>query len=323
MKYPKDFGKVNIKKGFSQVKDLTLRSKDKAVSAYGKIKGDIINVMAPFLAVPELLKWSESLTKSTATIYDKTLDATYLKTHIGGGNHRLFDGGHDPLSAIDRIKEASEDDTFKEEVLGYFSAMWKDVTTTKGLPFTTLDKANYDEYVNWFSDKLPFIEKSYFYDLMSFDVFEVFSSSLGAVALLFALNKKDQIKLAEMLGSIGITSIISANPIMGVLVILMAGYAYFVKKHEFEKMAFAKGATLATVSAIIFATLGFPIIFELGIAIAITFLLRKHILDNEAVLFVIKSRTIELGFSIKEYVCIIQEKNFIRIPGKNYIYASE
>ena len=323
MKYSKDFRKIKLKESLSHAKDFTLKSKDKAVSTYGKIKVDIISVMAPFLAVPELLKWSANLTKSTATIYDKALDANYLKTHIGGGNHRLFDGGHDPISAIGRIRDASEDDTFKEEVLGYFTAMWKDVTTTKGLPFVTLDKANYDEYINWFSDKLPFIEKGYYYDLMSFDVFEVFSSSLGAVSFLFVLNNKDQIKLAEMLGSIGITSIISANPIMGVLVIMVAGYAYFIKKHEFEKLAFVKGASLATVSAIIFATLGFPVIFELGIALVVTFLLRKHILDNEAVLYIIKTRSVELGFGVKEYVYIIQKKIFIRIPGKVYEFSPE
>ena len=33
------------------------------------------------------------LAKGPATIYDKAMDAGYLATNIGGGNHRLFDGG--------------------------------------------------------------------------------------------------------------------------------------------------------------------------------------------------------------------------------------
>ena len=35
-----------------------------------------------------------SLAEGPATIYDKAMDAEYLATHVGGGNHRLFDGGH-------------------------------------------------------------------------------------------------------------------------------------------------------------------------------------------------------------------------------------
>ena len=35
-----------------------------------------------------------SMAKGPATIYDRAMDAEYLATHTGGGNHRLFDGGH-------------------------------------------------------------------------------------------------------------------------------------------------------------------------------------------------------------------------------------
>lgn len=47
-----------------------------------------------FLQVPDLLKWTESLTRSAATVYDKAMDAQFIKTGIGGAEHRLFDGGH-------------------------------------------------------------------------------------------------------------------------------------------------------------------------------------------------------------------------------------
>ena len=36
----------------------------------------------------------QGMVKGTATIYDKAMDATYIATHEGGANHRLFDGGH-------------------------------------------------------------------------------------------------------------------------------------------------------------------------------------------------------------------------------------
>lgn len=87
----------------------------------------------PALAQKELISVLGKLAKSAPTIYDKAIDAEYLRTAIGGENHRLFDGSHDLLSAWSKVKDASQDDTFKQEVIGYFSALWKDATTRKGL----------------------------------------------------------------------------------------------------------------------------------------------------------------------------------------------
>jgi len=82
-----------------------------------------------FFSLPDLLKWSETITKSAATVYDKAIDANYLATHIGGGNHRMFDGGHDILNAWDTVKSASTEDSFQQEVIGYTVPL-KDLTTT-------------------------------------------------------------------------------------------------------------------------------------------------------------------------------------------------
>ena len=58
------------------------------------IKGAYKNVHAllPFLSQIDLLKWSKDVVNGIDGLYDKAMDAEYLKTHIGGGNHRLFDG---------------------------------------------------------------------------------------------------------------------------------------------------------------------------------------------------------------------------------------
>lgn len=121
--------------------------KEKVDSAQSTISSNFSTVVATtgsLLSQVNLLQWSEELTKSAATVYDKALDLEYLKTHIGGGDHRLFDGGHDIFNAWDRAKDASSNDSFSEEVIGYISSLWKDVTTTKGLPFQTMDKAAFD-----------------------------------------------------------------------------------------------------------------------------------------------------------------------------------
>jgi hypothetical protein len=224
----------------------------------------------------------------------------YLKTHIGGGTHRMFDGGHDLVNAWERVKNASETDSFSQEVMEYTTALWKDMTTNMGLPVATWDKVNYDAMANWVTHNIPLIEKQYVYDLLSFDVFEIIGSSLGAVAFLFALNKKDQKKLAEIIGSMGVTTIASANPIMAIVIIFLAGYAYFVKKHKFETGSLIKGAGIASTSVVIFAFLGLPLLVELGIVIVVTMLVRKHIVDNNELHMIIKQRMVILSDSAKQ-----------------------
>ena len=60
----------------------------------------------------------QSMVKGSATIYDKAMDAEYLATHVGGGNHRLFDGGHTIAGAISAGHNASADDGLIQEALG-------------------------------------------------------------------------------------------------------------------------------------------------------------------------------------------------------------
>jgi hypothetical protein len=251
--------------------------------------------LSAFFAQADILKWTkeitEKVTHGTATIYDKALDAEYIRTHIGGGHHRFFDGGHDLMSAWEKAKEASTDDTFVQEVIGYSTAIWKDLVTKMGLPFATLEKASFDNWADKVTEMIPGVNKAYLYDLLSFDVMELFSTGLGAVGVIFCFNKRDQEKLSEILSAMGIQSIIAANPVMGFFVISVTAYAYFVKKTKFNKVAMFKSGTVAAVSASLFAIMGMPILIELVIVISLTYVFRKKILDNEKLVELIKNNT--------------------------------
>jgi hypothetical protein len=240
-----------------------------------------VGALGAFLAAPELLKWSESLTQSAASIYDRALDAEYLRTHIGGGSHRLFDGGHDLWGAWTRVKDASGDDSFIEEVAGYAGALWKDLTTTNGLPVVTWDQAGFERFAERLGS-IPGVSKTWIYDAVSYDAFEVLSAGLGAVGLIFALQRDDLTRLSELLGSMGVTALISANPILGLSIVATSGYAYWKAKNRGEEVAFdgtsaARGAALAGTSAAIFAVLAGPVLIKLVVAIAVTGFLRHHL----------------------------------------------
>ena len=127
---------------------------------------------------------------------------------------------------------------------------------------------------------IPGLDRKYLYDLLSFDAMEILTTGLGAVSVVFVLKKEDQEKLAEILGSMGIISILSANPIMGIFVIATSAFAYQKKKMEFNKSSFSKSAIVTSSSMALFAVLGMPILAELIIVGIATKLLRTKVLDN-------------------------------------------
>lgn len=288
-------GTAATKKGAAATTDIAKKSVSFTAEKFKVLTQQTIASAAELsalLAQTDILKWTDEITKEitrgTSTIYDKALDAEYLRTHIGGVYHRVFDGGHDLLSAWERVRDASPDDTFVQEVIGYSSALWKDLVTKMGLPFTTLDQESFNIWADKITSAIPGLKKSYLYDLVSFDVMELFSTSLGVAGAIFCLNKKDQEKLSEILGAMSIQSIISANPIMGIFVIVITAYSYFIKKTGLDFKAAMQSGAVAAVSATLFTIMGLPLLVEFAVVLVITNLLRKQILDNEQLSMLIK-----------------------------------
>jgi hypothetical protein len=152
--------------------------------------------------------------------------------------------------------------------------LWKDMTTVRGMPFITMDKSSFDKSAEWVSSTVPGADKNWFYDLLNYDAFEILTSALGSVGAIFLLKKGDKEKLSEILGSMGILSIITANPLMGIMVVFLTAYSFVVKKENIDGEQFIKGAGSSTVSCIIYATLGLPILVELVIVMVVYRLLK-------------------------------------------------
>jgi hypothetical protein len=118
----------------------------------------------------------------------------------------------------------------------------------------------------------------------------VFSSSLGVVSAIYLLKKDDQEKLSEIRGSMGIISIISANPLMGIGVVFCTAYAYVVKKKALDKNALTLGVGLAGTSMLMFSTLGFPLLMNLVIVIVVNKLIRKTYLQKNEIYEYLKAK---------------------------------
>ena len=143
-----------------------------------------------------------SMVAGHATIYDKAMDAVYLATRIGGGNHRLFDGGHTILGAFRAVRDALPDDTIVEEAMGLLQGLFRDMTTAKGLPLANWDKATYDKVSEYLASELA-IPKKWFYDLNSYDAAQLLGGVIGVVATALCWNRADTESFARLVGGMG------------------------------------------------------------------------------------------------------------------------
>lgn len=197
--------------------------------------------------------------EGTPSIYDKAVDAVYNATHIGGGHlHRLFDGSHTLWGMWDKVREASSDDTFLQEVIGYATALGKDLSSYVGIPLFDLSKSSYDQVAGALNTTFH-IPKSWFADLLHVNATELVGTTIGTIAIALNWNKKQVKEFASLAGSLGIVSIASANPALAVVTLpaLAKSFADARQKGDYAEFVngLAKGrvgtgAFLATASAV-------------------------------------------------------------------------
>ena len=160
-----------------------------------------------------------SLANGPATIYDKAMDARYLATSIGGGNHRLFDGGHTLSGAFEAARNASADDSIVQEALGYMQGLFRDVTTPKGLPLANWDKATYDQVSGFLKSQFG-VPPNWFYDLNSFDAAEVLGATIGVLAAALNWSRADAEQFGRLAGGMGLATVLSANPLLLIVTVV-------------------------------------------------------------------------------------------------------
>ncbi|WP_420445010.1 hypothetical protein [Candidatus Poriferisodalis sp.] len=192
------------------------------------------------------------------TIYDKAMDAVYLETHMGGGFHRLFDGGHTISGAFKAASEASADDTLIQETLGAIQGLLRDVSTPAGLPLATWDKATYDAVAE--SLKSTFgIPKSWLSELVTYDAADVLGGTVGAVSVIFGWNRADTETFARLAAGIGMSAAVSVNPLLMPVSVVALARAFHKANSSNEyielaegglKGAFATGSSLGAVALV-------------------------------------------------------------------------
>lgn len=226
------------------------------------------------LSQVDVLNWLGNIGSKSTSIYDRAMDARYLSDHVGGAQHRLFDGGHDVIGAWERVAGASDSDSVVAEVVGYVTAMLEDASTPAGLPLATWDPDSYKAVSGWFADVVPGATRSWFADLVSYDVGEILSCGLVVVCALLGMRQKDEEAVSEILGSSLVVSMASANPLMLIGLIVLACWCY-TKREMRLRPTVIRGGWLGAVGVVVFDVLSLPILIELVAVVLVLVLARK------------------------------------------------
>lgn len=214
-------------------------------------------------------RWLRDAFDGAASVYDKAADAASydaIKNALNEATqrgvdfaqqpadwHRFF-GGHDAVAMWNSAKNALPDDTFLQEAQDYLTALWKDVVTPNGLPVVTIAPGTMEALTNAASDHLG-IGKEWVADALSFTATEGIGAAIGGVALILGWTKADNEKFATMAGSLGVSALAAANPLLAVVAVVALARAYQHATHRDGLKAVVKGlgkgsaGTLAFVGA--------------------------------------------------------------------------
>ncbi len=175
----------------------------------------------------EIESWlGNTFNEGIPSVYDKAVDAVYNASHIGGSKlHRLFDESHTVWDMWDKVQNALPNDRFLQEVLGYTTALGKDLSSTMGIPLANMTPENYDKIADSLQSSLH-IPRDWIADAMHLNANELVGGSIGAIAVALNWNKAEVKQFSRMAGSLGISTMASANPALAAvsLTVLAKGF---------------------------------------------------------------------------------------------------
>jgi len=216
-------------------------------------------------------------------IYDKAIDANF---HIGGSRfHHLVDGNHTILGAVKAAVEASPNDSNLTAIFNAFEHLFRDMCSKSGIsPFLHVTKDQLDQIAAF--THLP---KTWLNDFLTFNSAEVLGAAVAVLAVVFSWGKSECGRFAEYAGTFGITSIISANPLLGLISLVCLAKAFVMvnqkenikeKKHEIME-SLTKGTVTPSIVIAISGILGGPAYIGVVVGIIVAIIVRKKIDDKE------------------------------------------
>jgi hypothetical protein len=188
------------------------------LSATASAAGEAYTAALDWKNNSEFSNWlTVHLSNQRATLGSKAMDAEYLRTHIGGGWHRLYDGGHSLAGSWKAVSSSLPDLSALDQLGTWANEYWKDLITTRGMPIVILDHA----------DKVS----EYFKHLDCVNVAQVIGGEVCGVSIY--CNWNDPAKLVVSATAIECSGIVFANVVSPLVSLIALGRAYFlIRKSE-------------------------------------------------------------------------------------------
>ena len=183
--------------------------------------------------------WLQGLVAGTPTIYDRAMDATYNATHIGGGLHRMFDGSHTIPGAFQAVRNASPDDNIFQEAAGLLQGLARDATTPMGLPLVNWDQGTFSGLADTLGSLG--IPRDWLVDMVNYDAVELVGSSIGVIAIALNWNNEDVEEFSSLVGGMGLSAAVSANPLLLLVTIVALAKAFHIARKSGDWKEFSDG----------------------------------------------------------------------------------
>jgi hypothetical protein len=187
------------------------------LSTTTSLAGEAYNAALNWKNDSELSHWlTNHLSSQIATVGSKAMDAEYLSTHIGGGWHRLYDGGHSLAGSWKAVSESLPDLSALDQLGIWANEYWKDLITTRGMPIVILDHA----------DKVS----EYFKHLDCVNVAQAIGGELTGVSIY--CNWNDPAKLVASAASTDCSGVVYANVVAPLVSLIALARAYCLLKQS-------------------------------------------------------------------------------------------
>ncbi len=190
----------------------------RGLSATGSVAGEAYTAALNWQNNAEFSNWlTDHFSSQVASIGSKAMDAEYLRTHIGGSWHRLYDGGHSLAGSWNAVSESLPDLSAMDQLGVWANEYWKDLITTRGMPILILDHA----------DKVG----EYFKHLDCVNAAQLLGGAVCGVSIYCNWNNPGQ--LVASASAIECSGIVYANVVSPMVSLIALGRAvYLVKKSE-------------------------------------------------------------------------------------------
>jgi hypothetical protein len=187
------------------------------LSTTTSLAGEAYNAALNWKNDSELSHWlTNHLSSQLTTVGSKAMDAEYLRTHIGGGWHRLYDGGHSLAGSWKAVSESLPDLSALDQLGIWANEYWKDLITTRGMPIVILDHAN----------KVG----EYFKHLDCVNVAHAIGGELTGVSIY--CNWNDPAKLVASAASTDCSGVVYANVVAPLVSLIALARAYCLLKQS-------------------------------------------------------------------------------------------